>query len=104
MRVRTNTGYTDCEFEDFASAEPKLYEIREQFRAGKLDKDAVYQQVRQLFGNERMHKEWRTVVGNLQNTPAIKAWHKWSEEGNHIKLLYSPEVVSGTITQEGGNV
>jgi len=105
MRVKTYNGSTECEFETFAAVEPKLRQIRDDFRAKKIDADKVFMLVRPLFGTDRVHREWPKVVDQLQNTPAIERWQQWvSEDPTRIKLFYSPEVVSGTITQEDANV
>jgi hypothetical protein len=101
VRVKTYNGITECDFETFASAEPRLRQIREDFRAKKIDADAVFVKVRPLFGTYRVHAEWDKVVGDLTATAAIKRWQEWVDEDPlRVKLFYSPEVVSGTITQE----
>lgn len=105
MRVKTYNGTTECEFETFAAVEPQLRQIREDFRSKKIDADQVLMKVKPLFGVDRVHREWAKVVGDLRDTAAIRTWEQWVDaDRTRVKLFYSPEVVSGTITQEVASV
>jgi hypothetical protein len=95
MKVRTYNGVTECRFEDFAKAEPLVVDIRERYRAGKVDKDQVVKACTKLFGFDRLNKEWRQGW-------TLKDWdaHVDAQPIIYRKLFYHPDVVSECVTGE----
>ena len=106
VRVHTDKGFTDCDFDAFAAAEPKLQEIRDKLEAGEINGDQVLDLVRPLFGPERHNKDFWKVVGESRGTEAINKWDTWFAEKGNAKLYYSAETVAGCVklTVGGKNV
>ncbi len=104
MIVETTSGKTEVYFKDFADQEPKLYEIRQQYReqvaASKSDKarekaaETASIAVGRLFGMNRYLEDWK-----ISGAKTVEEWDAWinAKPLAYRKLYYSGEVVAKCV-------
>ncbi len=104
MIVKSNSGSTEVYFKDFAEQEPKLHEIRQQYReqvaaatsnkAREKAEEEVHIAVGRLFGTNRYLEDWK-----VSGAKTVEQWDAWINAKPLVyrKLYYSAVVVAKCV-------
>jgi hypothetical protein len=97
MKVRGYLGYTDAELEYYGEAEPRLLQLREMYREGKVTRDQVIDAVRKLVGDVAVQRD-QSQFEDLGLFAFMTAFEKWQAENPLAVRLYgSPKIVAALV-------
>lgn len=99
MIVRGRQGnLTKTDLEYYAEAEPRLLQLREDFRSGKKTKDEVISIIGKVIGQAAVERDMKNVEGPPGSLEQIEHFIKWQEENFVRTRLYGyPGVVAALV-------